>query len=209
MKRTLALLVPWTLLPGAVLGAGYYLPNQDAFATAKGNAFVATADSAAAVFYNPAGLTQLSQPEADVGVYAIILGNRADINGTPYYAKTQLQAAPEIYFASPINDRFTFGFGVNSPFGLGTQWGDNTEFSAIVTKAVLIDLSATPAIAWKITDEISLGASLSFNYQELTLDQDTFGAGSFFNFKGNGTSVSGSLSARWQQLPLPYTFPAV
>ncbi|MFT3992571.1 MAG: hypothetical protein QM680_14340 [Luteolibacter sp.] len=30
-------------MPLLVQGAGYYLPNQDALATAKGNAFVATA----------------------------------------------------------------------------------------------------------------------------------------------------------------------
>lgn len=45
-------------MTGAAFGAGYYLPKQDAFATARGNAFVATADSAAAVHYNPAGLVQ-------------------------------------------------------------------------------------------------------------------------------------------------------
>ena len=52
------------LIPNSLIAAGYYLPNQDAFATARGNAFVATADSAAAVHYNPAGMTQLDRPEA-------------------------------------------------------------------------------------------------------------------------------------------------
>src|ERR1017187_974409 len=38
---------------------GFSLGAQDAFATARGGAFVATADNASAVYFNPAGLTQL------------------------------------------------------------------------------------------------------------------------------------------------------
>jgi long-chain fatty acid transport protein len=38
---------------------GFRLPDQDAFATARGEAFAATADNASAIYYNPAGITQL------------------------------------------------------------------------------------------------------------------------------------------------------
>jgi long-chain fatty acid transport protein len=44
--------------PHAVFGLGIALPDQDAFATARGNAFVATANDPAAVYYNPAGISQ-------------------------------------------------------------------------------------------------------------------------------------------------------
>ena len=39
---------------------GFGLPDQDAFATARGEAFVATADNPSAIYYNPAGITQLA-----------------------------------------------------------------------------------------------------------------------------------------------------
>ena len=39
---------------------GVYVPDQDGEATARGDAFIAKADNPSAVFYNPAGLTQLS-----------------------------------------------------------------------------------------------------------------------------------------------------
>ena len=38
---------------------GFRLPDQDAFATARGEAFAATADNASAIYYNPAGISQL------------------------------------------------------------------------------------------------------------------------------------------------------
>lgn len=131
------------LAPCVVSAAGYYLPNQDAFATARGNAFVATADSAAAVHYNPAGLTQITGPEAQVGVYSIVLGNEATVMGQTEHAKDELQAAPHIYYAQPYNDRLSFGFGLNSPFGLGTDWGRNNNFSPVVTEARLLFASAS------------------------------------------------------------------
>ncbi|MCP5548229.1 MAG: hypothetical protein H7A50_12740 [Akkermansiaceae bacterium] len=56
-----ALMMITAFAPSVAGAAGYYLPNQDAYATAKGNAYVATADSAASVFYNPAGMTQLEE----------------------------------------------------------------------------------------------------------------------------------------------------
>src|SRR3989442_15758387 len=43
----------------SVCALGIRIPNQDAEANARGNAFVATADNASAIYYNPAGITQL------------------------------------------------------------------------------------------------------------------------------------------------------
>lgn len=191
-------IVPLALLPGSVMAAGYYLPNQDAFATAKGNAFVATADSAAAVHYNPAGMTQLKEQQFQAGVYSIVLGNEADVRGETQHAESELQAAPHLYFVKPLNDRLSFGFGINSPFGLGTEWGRDTNFTDVITEARLLYASATPALAYKVTDELSIGASVSLNYADLTLEQGPWGPGSYLRFTGDDIAFSGSLSVRWQ-----------
>jgi long-chain fatty acid transport protein len=186
------------LLPSGAMAAGYYLPNQDAFATARGNAFVATADSAAAVYYNPAGMTQLENPQMQAGVYAIVLGNETNAGGPTTEAKNELQAAPHIYYARPYNDRLSYGFGMNSPFGLGTDWGRDTPFSPVVTEARLLFASATAAVAYKVTDELSIGASVSLNYADLTLEQGLGVPGSYLRFSGDDFGVSGSFGVRWQ-----------
>jgi len=186
------------LIPSAASAAGYYLPNQDAFATARGNAFVATADSAAAVHYNPAGLTQLTAPQVQAGVYAIVLGNDATVQGQDTEAKNELQAAPHLYYAQPYDDRLSFGFGLNSPFGLGTEWGRNNNFSSVVSEARLLFASATSAVAYKVTDQLSLGASFSVNYADLTLEQGLGVPGSYLRFAGDDIGFSGAFGARWQ-----------
>ena len=97
-------------MPGS-FGAGFFLPNQSTEATARGNAWVATADSAAAVHYNPAGLVQMSQRSAEAGVYTIHLGNEVNIGGTNYDAEGKWQPVPHLYYAHPINEDLVLGFG--------------------------------------------------------------------------------------------------
>ena len=48
------MVAPLTLYAG-----GARLASQDGFASARGEAFVATADNASAIYYNPAGIAQL------------------------------------------------------------------------------------------------------------------------------------------------------
>ncbi|GAA5125662.1 outer membrane protein transport protein [Luteolibacter yonseiensis] len=192
-------------MPDMACAAGYYLPNQDAFATSRGNAFVATADSAAAVFYNPAGMTQLERPQVQAGAYAIVLGNRATVQGEETEAKNELQVVPSLYYVQPFNDRLSFGFGLNSPWGLGTDWGRDSNMSPVVTEARLLFASATSAVAYKVTDEFSIGASFSVNYADLTLEQGLrdpgTGAGipgSYFRYNGDDIGFAGAVGLRWQ-----------
>src|SRR5437899_12652878 len=53
----------------SALALGFRDPDQDAAATGQGEAFVAQADDAAAVYYNPAGLTQLKGTTVALGAY--------------------------------------------------------------------------------------------------------------------------------------------
>ncbi|MBX3739900.1 MAG: outer membrane protein transport protein [Akkermansiaceae bacterium] len=198
MNKTQGFAALLALAPAWVHAAGYYLPNQDAFATAKGNAFVATADNPSAVFYNPAGMTQLDSPGFQMGAYSIVLGNEVKMNGERHEARDELQVAPSIFYAAPFNEKISYGFALNSPFGLGTEWGQDTPFRTVVTEARLMYVSGTSAIAYKVTDTLSVGAAFSVNYADLTLEQGIGGPGSYFRYEGNGLGVSGGLSVLWQ-----------
>src|SRR6266852_3926664 len=59
-------------LPQCVLGLGVRIPNQDAEAIARGNAFAATANNPSALYYNPAGISQLHGTEIQVGVLSYL-----------------------------------------------------------------------------------------------------------------------------------------
>lgn len=187
---------------GQALAAGYYLPNQDAFATAKGNAFVATADSPAAVFYNPAGLVQLEQPSLSLGLYAVRLGNRVEIDGAAYTPKSEWQGVPHAFYAHPVSERLTLGGGLYSPYGLGNDWGGETPFRTLVTEARLRNPSATFALGYRLTDRLSLGGSVTLHYFDLRLAQGLgIQPNDYLRFEGDGWSLSGALSLLWQPHP--------
>ena len=70
-----------------VLANGMRLVSQDGFASARGEAFVATADNASAVYYNPAALTQIEHPRVAVSGSAYVSSktstpNRLRVDGT-------------------------------------------------------------------------------------------------------------------------------
>src|SRR5436190_20869466 len=77
---------------------GFRLPDQDAFATARGEAFAATADNASAIYYNPAGISQLDGWNFRGGLYGIYLPvSYKSPSGRTFDNEKTLQAAPQLF----------------------------------------------------------------------------------------------------------------
>src|SRR5438093_1113680 len=57
------------LWPAPLQGLGVRTPNQDPEAIGRGNAFAATANNPSALYYNPAGITQLPGHNIQLGLY--------------------------------------------------------------------------------------------------------------------------------------------
>lgn len=60
--------------PSVSYGLGIRIADQDARATARGNAFTATADNPSAIYYNPAGITDLYSPVLNTPNFTPSLG---------------------------------------------------------------------------------------------------------------------------------------
>src|SRR5271169_2435623 len=93
-------------------------PNQDPDAIARGNAFVATADNPSAIYYNPAGITQLDGMNARAGVYLISAGvDYESPSGAKASVNSDFNAVPQLYYvASPKDFPLSFGLGVYAPY---------------------------------------------------------------------------------------------
>ncbi|MEO6787452.1 MAG: outer membrane protein transport protein, partial [Chthoniobacteraceae bacterium] len=62
-------------LPTVSFALGIRIADQDARATARGNAFTATADNPSAIYYNPAGISQLYSPGLNSPAFTPSLGS--------------------------------------------------------------------------------------------------------------------------------------
>src|SRR5271170_8237867 len=136
------------------LANGFGLPDQDAFATARGEAFVATADNASAIYYNPAGIAQLEGQNIRGGFYGIDINTTFHSpappagNGGSFDNDKNFHAIPQFFYTyTPDKLPMTFGLGVYSPYGLSSEWPENTGFRTLGTQASVTCLTINPAIA--------------------------------------------------------------
>lgn len=170
---------------GSALGAGFALVEQGV--SGLGNAYAggaASAEDATTVFFNPAGLTRLDGQQFIVGSHIIIPSVKFHNEGSTHVLQgvttvpllggnggdggvTKL--IPNMYFSKKLSDRFTAGIGINVPFGLATEY-DNTwvgRYHAIESDVLTININ--PAVAYKITENFSIGAGISAQYLKAKL----------------------------------------
>jgi long-chain fatty acid transport protein len=188
---------------------GFGLPDQDAFATARGEAFVATADNASAIYYNPAGIAQLTNSNFRGGVYGIYLEpsyrptNNAPNHGHTYYSSDNFAAVPQFFYTYRTKGApFSFGLGVYAPYGGNMSWPQDTGFRSVATSGSLKYITLNPVMALKVLPSLSVGGGVMVNYAQIEMSQGlrplaTRGT-NFFSFTGDGWSVGYNAGVLWQ-----------
>jgi long-chain fatty acid transport protein len=183
---------------------GFGLPDQDAFATARGEAFVATADNPSAIYYNPAGLTQLKGNTLRAGVYGLYLDPtfRSPTPGQSYANSEHWHALPQLFYAGRAeNMPLGYGVGFFAPFGLSSKWPQDTGFRTKATEGSLNYFTINPAVAYEVLPNLSLGAGVTFNYAKADLRQGlVWPAQPYdeFKFEGDGWDVGYNLGLLWK-----------
>jgi len=176
---------------------GPRLPNQDPEAIARGNAFAATADNPSAIYYNPAGISQLKGQNFDVGVYLVSAGVKFDApNGQTAKADSAFQPVPQLYYVYSLKDTpISFGLGVYAPYGLAVDWGNNTPFRTLAEKGKLLYVTVNPVIAWQILPSLSIGAGPTINYSKVEFKKGISPAPATDEFKFNGDDTEAGFNA--------------
>lgn len=186
-----------------IFANGFRLPDQDAFATARGEAFVATADNASAVYYNPAGISQLEKGNFRGGIYGIYLPMTYESpDGRKFDNQKTLQAAPQLFVTyRPDESPFSFGAGLFAPFGLGLHWPEDTGFRTVGTESSITYLTFNPVVAWQVLPKLSIGAGLTVNYAAADVKSGLVWPNQPFDqfrFKGDGWDVGYNLGVLWR-----------
>lgn len=197
---SLALLA--ALTPATTHALGTRIADQDPTATARGNAFAATADNPSAIYYNPAGITQLEGQHFSFGIYAISLNsNFKSPGGSKFDTKDEILGVPQLYYTiTPKDIPLSFGVGVYSPYGLGLEWPDNTPFRRLAKEGRITYLTLNPVVAWKIGPTLSIAAGPTINYSEATLTRGLAAPGDVYKFKGDDTAFGFNAGLLWQPL---------
>ena len=198
-----------TAAPSALMANGFRLVSQDAFAAARGEAFVATADNPSAIHYNPAGLSQLEGHEVRTGLYALHFEptyqapDGAANAGKTYDIEKNDAFAPQLYYAYGLPDSpATFGLGIYAPHGASVTWPQDTGFRTVATEGELTYLRINPVAAVEILPGLSLAAGIMFDSGDIALEQGLRRAElpleNSFRFEGNDWAMGYNFGLLWK-----------
>jgi len=166
---------------------------------------VATADNPSAIYFNPAGITQLEGSNLRGGLYAIDLdpSYRPQNGSGTYETQWKYHAVPQLYYTyTPKDSPITLGLGAYTPFGLGLQWPQNSTLRPVAVRSSLSYYTINPVVAWQLPWHLSVAAGLTVNYSRIDLQQglSPFPNNDVLRFQGDAWALGYNLGTRWQPL---------
>ena len=172
----LALLIAVSLLcwcTSTAWGAGFALVQQGTAAMAQGNAFVAEANDASTIYYNPAGLNQIKRVQVYQGTFLNYPDREYSGGGLDSQTNHRLYRSLTAYIALPVHDRVALGVGFFSPFGMGTVWPPTWAGRYLTTYSSLKTYSLNPVVSVKVLDNLSLAAGYDILWSQVRLQRKT------------------------------------
>jgi len=183
-KRILSIAVSTAFLGcvNQVSAASFKLAESSA--TGLGRAYAgeaAMADNAATQARNPAMLTYLEGTHFSVG--AVYVMPNVDVHGdvalsSPLFGPDPIvmnadmkdvapsAIVPNIFFSEQLNEKWTWGLGINSNFGLETYIPETHAAAIFGNQTSITTVEFNPNIAYKINSEFSVGGGLRLVYGE-------------------------------------------
>ncbi|MGB0911356.1 MAG: OmpP1/FadL family transporter [Nitrospirales bacterium] len=207
-------------------GSAYRILDQSASATGQGTAFAAQADDASALYFNPAGMTQLRGVQMSIGT--LLIGASTTFNGangtktegnfggtisTPLPSQFYLTANLED-LGSKIFQDWTVGLGVISPFGISVEYPDSSSLTFLTKRVSLPLIDIKPTVALKVNDYLAIGGGLDIytfasflgegqaEFQQTAAPGNAFGlpAGTALEANGTDTALGFNASVLWTPL---------
>ena len=196
--KLVTVIISLVLCLGETFAGGFQLNEHSARVMAMGGAFTGLANDASAVYFNGAGLTQLSGTNIMLGTTMIapVFSFRGVTPAVTEYDATKQYFFPVHFFASyKYNSDLAFGLGFTSPFGLGSKWDDNWVGRYLAIETELQVFTVSPVVAYKLTDELSVSAGLVYSFANVKISQKTpqtpFAGDAFTSLDGKDNSAWG------------------
>ena len=179
-------------LSSAATAAAFQLLEQNA--SGLGVAYAgsaAVAENASTVFFNPAGLAQLSGIQLSAGVTGVgpsyrfqnqgssgaLLGNGNGGDAGGWHA------VPNLYLAGRVSPDISLGLGISSPFGLATSYDADWVGRTQAIKSEIRTVNVNPSLAYRVNERWSLGVGI--NYQTLNAEMTSYTPAGLYRVKGD------------------------
>ncbi|NOH00324.1 MAG: hypothetical protein HND52_20355 [Ignavibacteriae bacterium] len=184
IKKLLFILIVFAIATGNIFSSGFQINEHGARAMAMAGAFTGLADDASAVYFNPAGITQLNGTFISAGTTLILPQSKfTGIEGTSnpllpaeqeYEMESQVFTPINFYLTQQITDKLYLGFSVNNPYGLGTKWEDTWVGRYIAVDTELRTFFFNLVAAYKVTENLSLSGGFVYAMGDVKIIRNMF-----------------------------------
>ncbi|HZW12956.1 MAG TPA: outer membrane protein transport protein [Noviherbaspirillum sp.] len=171
------------LVSDAAHAGGFALYEMSAGSLGNAHAGgAAVAEDLSTIYFNPAGLTRFQgrqfmgalsaiRPSAEFRNAGSTGAGGAPLTGGNGGDAGDWAAVPALYYAMDLNPRMRFGIGIQSPFGLKTEYDSDWVGRYQALKSELRTININPTIAFKLNDQLSLGAGVSAQYADVEISR--------------------------------------
>jgi long-chain fatty acid transport protein len=185
-SRAYAQRLAWAALllyGGNAHSAGFALNEMSA--AAIGNAFAgagASADDISTIYYNPAGLSLMKgrqftatgsavRPSIGFENRGSATATGARLSGGNGGDAGDVSVIPALYYATDVIPGLRFGFGIQSPFGLKTEYDNGWVVRYHALKSELTTYHINPSPAYSVNYILSIGMGVSAQYAKVELSR--------------------------------------
>jgi len=101
------------------------------------------------------------------------------------------------YATHKMNDKMSLGLGINSPFGLSTDWATTSSTSTVATFSKIVTTEINPNIAYKVNSDLSVAFGIAFVHLRATLEK-LLGAPGNYRLAGDGDGWGANVAAYYK-----------
>ncbi len=193
MKKLLTIALGLMFITSNYFASGFQINEQGSKAMAMGGAFTGLANDVSALYFNPAGITQLSGTNFLGGV-TLISPSSSFRGPAPSITETKLE--PNLFtpihfgLTHQVNDKLHLGLSVGNNYGLGTKWDKDWVGRFLAVETEIRTFFFTGIASYKVSDVLSLGFGYSFAYGDVLIGKKAnlspFDAEAYLELKGKG-----------------------
>ncbi len=186
-KKSCLALALVLLVSSGLWANGLNLNGLGARACAMGGAFVGLADDYSAVYWNPAGLALLQKPTFGLTGEVLLPSSTYGFTGFEMKTENKMYPAGILGYFRPVSQKVVVGLAVFTPSGIGADWNNPGLEEAMISpyppaaftpaveayrwRSFIGAITIAPSIAVKLSEMVSLGATLNINYGFFKTDQ--------------------------------------
>lgn len=144
---------------------------------------------ASVAWYNPAAMVLLKKPEMIIG--GIGVTPTLNLSGTASFYQININddellppyqesfknldggreaVVPNLHVVMPLGDKYAYGISILVPYGLSSDWSNDSPLRYAGTLSSLRVIDVSPEIAGYLTDQLSVGAGVDFQWADVNFN---------------------------------------